>query len=165
MTNLFEITRSGLKAAQQSLRVTSNNIANANTEGYSRQRADLNPITNNTPEPIKTGRGVQVTQIQRIRDVLADKQIFAQSNELNSYIEQSDIFRQIESVIITDLGDSLDLTVSNFFNSFLELSNQPQDIALRRNVLKQAESMADHSEPLIATSMQLRSRPLKPVYL
>ncbi len=143
MSNLFEISRSGLKAAQQSLRVTSNNIANANTEGYSRQRAELRPVANNVPERIKTGYGVEVTRIERIRDELADKQIFRQSNDLNSFMEQSKVFAQLESVMITDLGDSLDLTVSGLFNAFSELSNAPQDMALRRNVLNKADALAD----------------------
>lgn len=142
MNGIFEISKSGLTAAQESLNVTSNNIANANTEGYSRQRAELTPALINQARR-SVPFGVSVSEVKRIRDVLADRQIFTQANALNASLEQSKVYRQLESVLITDFGESLDSTVGNFFNAFSELSTAPQDGSLRNNVLTQAQILAN----------------------
>ena len=147
MNNIFEISKSGLTAAQKALTVTSNNIANANTDGYSRQRAELVPAqVNQAGKSIPVG--VSVSEVRRIRDILADRQIFTQSNALNASLEQSRIYRQLESVLITDFGESLDSNIGNFFNAFSELSTAPQDISLRNNVLTQAEVLTSQLRTL-----------------
>ena len=89
-----------------------------------------------------------MSEVRRIRDVLADRQIFRQSNELNASLEQSRIYRQLESVLITDFGDSLDSTIGSFFNAFSELSTAPQDTSLRNNVLSQAEVLTSQLHTL-----------------
>lgn len=142
MRNIFEISKSGLFASQQSMSTTSHNIANANTPGYTRQRTEL------ATEALRKngftiGRGVSIEQVQRLRNDFTDRQIMLKEHDLGDLNERSRIYEQIESTLVTNSGDDLDLAMSNFFNSFSELSNNPQDINLRNVVLSKAQSLTD----------------------
>lgn len=142
MRSIFEISKSGLFAAQQSMRTTSHNIANANTPGYTRQRSELSAEVLRQ-NGFTIGQGVSVEQIQRLRNDLTDKQIMMKDHELGDLNERSRIFKQIESVMVTSTGDDLDKSLSDFFNSFSELSNNPQDSNLRNIVVSKAQSLTD----------------------
>lgn len=142
MRNIFEISKSGLFAAQQSMSTTSHNIANANTPGYTRQRTELSTEALRK-NGFTIGRGVSIEQVQRLRNDLTDRQIMLKEHELGDLNERSRIYQQIESTMVTSSGDDLDLAMSNFFNSFSELSNNPQDKNLRDVVLSKARSLTD----------------------
>src|SRR5215469_6106562 len=91
MTSTFmglEIGRRGLHAHQQAIATTGHNLNNLDTKGYSRQRVEFSafepiylPGLNRAETPGQIGQGVIVERIERIRDLLLDKRIVAQSSE------------------------------------------------------------------------------------
>ena len=96
---------SGLIAEQSALDTTGSNIANANTEGYSRETAVLEP---NTPLPIpaisdltgkgaQLGTGVSVTTITRIRNTYLDAQYRTQNSALSAATTQAEVLEQAQS--------------------------------------------------------------------
>jgi flagellar hook-associated protein 1 FlgK len=140
MNPIFEIAKSGLFSARQSSTTVSNNIANANTPGYTRQRSELSAQVMRKNGYI-LGRGVTVKHIQRLRNALTDQQIIHKDNALGGLNEQNRVYKQLESLLTTDSGNALDTQISNFFDAFSELANNPQDLDQRRVLLTKAQTM------------------------
>jgi len=142
MKDLFEIARSGLIASQKNSTVTANNIANADTPGYSRQRVNLQPVDYNI-NGSSMGLGVKAGDVVRVRDGLIDKQIQLKNQELGGLNANSRIYGQLESLFITKSGGDLDKNISDFFNSFSDLANNPQDINLRNVILSNSQTLVN----------------------
>ena len=88
LLGLLDIGGSGLLSHQKAIQVTGHNIANVNTPGYSRQRANLvakPPMANG---PGQAGTGVNVTEIQRIYDRFLGVQINSEHQDLGRWEAQ-----------------------------------------------------------------------------
>lgn len=142
MSNIFEIARSGLLAAQKATAVTSQNISNANTPGFTRQRPKLSTNVLRSGGEV-LGQGVSIDLVQRLRDNLADKQIVKKETELGDLNEKARVFDQLETAFISGSEFGLDVAVSDFFNAFSDLSNNPQDANLRNILVSKSQSMID----------------------
>ncbi|MDZ7772909.1 MAG: flagellar hook-associated protein FlgK [Balneolaceae bacterium] len=138
--DILEIAKNGLLSSQKASGVVSHNIANANTPGYTRQRAELSEQIHRQGG-FTLGRGVTIAQVKRLRNNLIDEQIMMKEHELGDLNERNRIYQQIESVMVTSTGDGLDVGITDFFNSFSELSNNPQDINLRHNVISKSRTL------------------------
>ncbi len=142
MNDIFEIARNGLLSAKQTTSVIAHNIANADTPGYTREQVVLQPLgyhANGT----SYGMGVNVADVQRMRNDLIDNQIRQKEQELGSLSTKSTIYNQIQSLFVTDSGSDLDANISNLFNSFSTLSTNPQDNTLRNTVISSAQTLTN----------------------
>ncbi len=150
---LLGLATSGLQAFQRSIAVAGNNISNANTEGYSRQRVELG-----TRPPSFTGRGfmgngVQVEGISRLFDQFTVDRL----RDTTSTSAQYDTLFQYSSRISNLLGDSdagLSASLENFFSSIQDLAANPSAIPPRQLVLSEAGSLVGRIQNL---SQQLDS--------
>ena len=140
---------SGLRTSQEMLDIASHNIANANTPGYSRQRATITasppfsyPSFNRTGQPGQLGTGVQVTSIDRIRDVYLDQQINDQQALTGYWTARSDVLATAESAFPEPSGTGLGSELSKFWSSWEDLAANPSSSAARTAVLTQASSLA-----------------------
>ncbi len=136
---LLEIGRRALASQQLSMNVTSHNIANATTPGYTRQRADLiatMPLKN--AKGLFIGTGVSVEGIERLRNRFLDNQYRQSSGTLGSASLRQGVLSQIESVLNEPSDHGLQSAMTKFFNSFQELSAHPEDAGPRNAVLSQA---------------------------
>lgn len=140
MNSLFEIAKSGLFSSQKASSTVSHNIANANTPGYTRQRSDLSAAVLRK-NGYSLGRGVSVEQVRRLRNTLTDEQIRYKENDLGGLNEQSRVYKQLESIMTTDSGNGLDTQLSNFFNAFADVANNPQDINVRNVMVTKAKAL------------------------
>jgi flagellar hook-associated protein 1 FlgK len=138
----------GVLAHQQSIDTTSHNVANANTEGYSRQQASLSasmPLT--LPAGIgdgtaMVGTGVSVDAFTRIRTAFLDLQYRAQAMQVG---EQETLARQLDQVEMglaepTDTGIAREL--AKFWNGWADLTNSPDNLAARQALIDQAKNLA-----------------------
>jgi flagellar hook-associated protein 1 FlgK len=131
---------SGLMAAQRALAVASNNIANVNTPGYSRQRVEL---TTQIPDRIGDsfiGTGVTISGIQRVYDQFNTLQIRTATSGSN----QADKFYALASQIDTMLSDSdtgVMSALQGFFDAIQTVANDPSSIESRQVMLSEAESL------------------------
>lgn len=144
MLGLYSATR-GLSAAQQALNTVGHNIANANTEGYSRQRVTMSPTTPftaagfNTPIGLgQLGSGVQIDTIRRMRDEFLDLQIRQETSLLGQDQATYDVVTQIEGLFAEPSDTGLSKVLDNFFNSWQELSLNPESAASRGVVRERA---------------------------
>ncbi|AWI03665.1 flagellar hook-associated protein FlgK [Clostridium drakei] len=137
MSGLFgtlNISKSGMFTQQRCIDVTSHNIANANTDGYSRQRAELQttkpfpmPSANNAVGPGQLGTGVEVTAINRIRDSFLDYQIRVEKGVDGQYKGRDKFLSQLENIMNepTDTGISKD--IGNFFDAWNTLGTNAKE--------------------------------------
>ncbi len=141
MNTLFEISKSGLASAQRSLTVTSNNIVNADTPGYTRQRVDKTPIGDNTGLS-SSGLGVNISTATRLRNDMNDILTNEKRQEFGYMSYKNQIFERLQASMTTDSGEDLDVRISRFFDMFSELASDPQDISVRNSLISEAQKLA-----------------------
>jgi flagellar hook-associated protein 1 FlgK len=139
----LEIARRALLAQQSALNVTGNNLANLATPGYTRQSAVLVPTpSERTPEGI-LGTGVRMDGIQRTRDIFLDAQIRSEMGLSGRWQSRSDLLSRVEEVVDEPSDTGLGNLLDEFWNSWLDLSNQPEDSAARAVVVQRGQSLAE----------------------
>ena len=141
--NALQIGRTGLLASQAAIEVAGNNLANAATVGYHRQRVDLVPVGDQKiSRNAFVGRGVQISQIVRQVDVSLENRLrLGLADQSGARIAQ-DMLAQIE-VIHNELSDNdLSSHLSAFFSAWSELANAPDDVAQRAMVVQEGASLA-----------------------
>lgn len=146
-TNILNIGKTALNAAQVGISVTGHNIANAATEGYSRQEVIQAAATAQNFGFGYLGQGTQVTQIRRqYSDFLAGQFNNAQSNSsaTNTHAAQ---LSQIDN-ILADPDAGLSPALQQFFSSVQALSSNPGDAATRQSVISSAESLANRFQDI-----------------
>ncbi len=142
LSGVINIAQSGLSAYQNALDVTANNIANASNPDYSRQRADLTAAASTQDANYSWGNGVQLADIQRIRDTLIDQQLRSNNSKYSDSNQQNVFLSNIQNLFSepSDLGLS-NLTTA-FFNSWQQLSVTPNSVSLRNNVIQAAQTLS-----------------------
>ena len=140
MSGLFgvlDVASRGLMVAQQGVRNTSNNIANVNTPGYSRQRqivVSSLPVINPNGN---FGTGAEQIDVVRIADDLVQAQIVRQNSLLSSVDVQSQGLRAIEEVFNEQQGGGLGSALSAFYDAFSELAaSQTPGAPVEREALR-----------------------------
>ncbi|MDA9556693.1 flagellar hook-associated protein FlgK [Vibrio sp.] len=136
--SMLNIASTGLNANRVSLNTTAQNIANVNTEGYSRQDVLLSSIAGQYDEP---GRGVQVSSIRRITEDYLTKQLWQSSNLSANANSFHQYMASMEGIIGSD---SIDLSsgINAFISSAHELTVRPESLAYRQQMLSSADSLA-----------------------
>ena len=141
MSGLMSIGKTAMFANYAALQTVGNNIANANTPGYSRQETQLADAPGQFTGSGFFGKGVTVTTIARSYDAYLTNQAVGTSATAAADSARLDKLTQLENVF--PLGDSgLGAAAGQFFNSFVDLSNTPADSSARQVVLSQAQALA-----------------------
>jgi len=142
ISSLTNIARSALIAQEAAIQVTGQNIANAQTPGYSRQTLALSASTPNyTPNGV-LGSGVSITSITRSRDTLLDQQYRTQSGPASGFQERSALLGQIQNVYGEPSATGLANTMDSFFNSWSELASNPADPSAKAVVQQAGAQLA-----------------------
>lgn len=106
----IEIAKTALFANQRAQQTVSHNVANANTQGYSRQRAMMESTYTayGFGANYQMGTGVKITDINRIRDEFTDRQYRNENSSCGMWNIESDILKQVEAVFNepSDIGIS-----------------------------------------------------------
>jgi flagellar hook-associated protein 1 FlgK len=138
----FDIGLSALRAQQQSLAVLGNNLANAATPGYHRQRVELAAQAPLKDDNLKIGSGVDVVRITRLRNSAVETALLRNSSELANAQQTREITKQIES-LLTPGDATIHDTLSTFFNRLEQVSNAPRDLTVRQEFLSSASELMD----------------------
>ena len=149
LTSSLLIGRTALTASQVALQLTGNNIANAATVGYHRQRIGLTPLPGQAIGPnIFAGRGVGVSEIQRLVDPALQARVRSSSSDEQAASVELSILNNLESLTNELSGIDLSSELSKFFNAFSELANNPSGTATRTTVIEQGVSLAAYIRSL-----------------
>jgi len=139
----FEIGKSGLKLFQVAAEVTSENIANVNTPGYSRQRVVFQTAPPTTHNGFPLGTGVRVQVVERYYDSLLQKQLVNAGTTSGYDSHKLGVLQQIEPVFNEIAQDGLGAAMNDFYSSWQDLSINPSGTAERQSVLAKAQIMVD----------------------
>jgi len=147
MINLFsalELGKNSLLAHQEVFHIIGHNISNVNTEGYSRQVPVMQSVPPEVISVNKVGRGVKLFTIKSIRDRFITNQIIERKQYEGKYDTMTGIFSTVEALFNEshELGISDQLT--NFFNKWSDLANNPSDIATRNSLIDSAQSLSNN---------------------
>ncbi len=153
MRNTFSglsIAKSGLYAHRTAMEVTAQNIANAGTEGYTRQRAVLASAksyllsgSHDATMGHTVGNGVLVTTVQQLRDVYMDAKIVDETSDLAGHDLTNTLLKQVEAIVnepgLSNIANQLD----KYWAAWQDLANDPSNTALRRGLVAETESLID----------------------
>ena len=138
----LNIALQSMLTEQGAIQTTSNNIANSNTPGYSRQRANFEESPPISIGSLTLGTGVQLANITSLRSSILDLRInkeTQQQGQLNAFISSG---QQIQVLFNETAGTGLQTPLTNFFNSLSQLTTNPSDLATRQSVLSAAQNLA-----------------------
>jgi flagellar hook-associated protein 1 len=141
LNSSLAVALSGLMTEQGAMAVTTNNVANVNTPGYSREQAQLVTTDPITVGKLTYGTGVTLQSIESIRDPILESQIQQQTQIQSQFSTLSSALQQTQVNFTSTTGD-IGTSISNFFNSINQLSTEPSDLSLRQGVLTAAGDMA-----------------------
>ncbi len=133
---------SALQADQGALSVVTNNIANINTPGYSREVANLEESPPISFENQQFGTGVNLANVQGIRDNVLQMRLNQETQtqgQLNTVVNG---MNQVQPLFNDTSGSGLQNYLSNFFNSFLTLSSDPTNSGDRQAVIESGQNLA-----------------------
>jgi flagellar hook-associated protein 1 FlgK len=150
LSSILNIGRGALQAQQKAISVTGNNIANVNTPGYTRQRADLVNGEAISDTPGQMGGGVKVAAVQRMYDRFITGEIRGESQELGEWEARSQIQDRLEIVFNEAEDDGLNKTMHEFWNAWQDLTSNPAGSVERSNLISRSQDMADRFRGMAA---------------
>lgn len=138
---------SGMMAAQMGLQVTSHNISNANTHGYTRQQllqhdSRYRNIGDSTMLK-QVGLGVSMTEIRQIRDEFADKRYRTQNSILNFYTTKKEGMDEVEAILDEPHGESISKFLDDFWGQMQKLNLNPSGVEERKSFIQTAFVFAE----------------------
>jgi len=145
----LEIARRGLMVQRLAMDTAAHNLANANTEGYTRQQAVhvaenpyTIPVRDQKVVPGQIGTGVTVAEIRRVRDTILDAHVRRALGDAGYWEERSDALARVEA-LFPEPGDyGIQQAIAKFFNYWQDLNNSPQDLGLKAAVREAGEELA-----------------------
>ena len=146
---LLNIGQSALNASQAWISVTGNNLANADTEGYSRQYVDQRDAGGLTAKPGAQGLGVNAQQIMRFFDSFLERSYVRQATNSARWDEQDTIMTSLENIFNESNRAGLSSSLNKFFTAWQDLALRPEDAARRERLL----SYADNLRAMVGSTM------------
>lgn len=140
--SMMDVGKRSLMNSQTSLQTVAHNIANKSTEGYSRQRVELQ-----TNEPVGEGRirigmGARPGVITRTNNAFLEKQLEKEGSSLGYLTGRAETLARVEEVYNEQVNKGLNQFMAEFFNSFRELASNPESLASRTLVRESADFLA-----------------------
>jgi flagellar hook-associated protein 1 FlgK len=140
---MMDVGKRSLMNSQTALQTVGHNIANKSTEGFSRQRVEV--VTN---EPIgegnlRIGMGARASVVTRTNNPWLEKQIQRENTNMGYADSKAESLGRVEQVYNEQSNKGLNQYVTGFFNSFRELSNNPESLSSRTMVREAGESLTN----------------------
>ena len=129
--SILSIAVSSIQAHQRAINVTSHNMANAQTEGYSRQNAVFTPWSaQETPNGVY-GTGVRISDVRQVRDELLDSSYLKQTGIAAEDRTVQQVLSRVETILGEPGDGSISVAADRFFSAFSELASYPENPTLR----------------------------------
>ena len=139
---LMSIARSGLAASQAQIATASQNVTNAQTPGYSRQRVTLIPGYPELRPQGNFGTGVMVDGVERMRDQLLDAGYRRDAQSASFNEERRDALQAVENILGEPSESGLASTLDQFWSAWSDLSTNPDSAAARAVVRQRGKQIA-----------------------
>ncbi|MCY9546093.1 flagellar hook-associated protein FlgK [Lysinibacillus xylanilyticus] len=146
----LEASKRGLFTQQTALYTTGHNISNANTLGFTRQRANMqatpgfpSPGLNQPVYPGHLGTGVEVSSIQRMRDQFTDRQYRQETNKLGYWDSTAKSISQMEDIMSEPSEFGINQSFTDFWKSMEDVIDNPKDTAARQVLISKGVAIAE----------------------
>lgn len=135
---MLDVGKRSMMNSQTALQTAGHNVANKSVEGFSRQRVEIQ-----TNEPVGAGKlrfgmGAKTAAVTRVNNPYLEKQIGKEQAQSGFLEGKSDALNRVEQVYNEQMNKGLNVFVSEFFNAFRELGNNPESLATRTLVRETA---------------------------
>jgi len=147
----MEIGKNGLNIYRVATEVTSENIANVNTPGYSRQRVILETAPPITSNGFPLGTGVKISTVERYYDGLLQKQLVNAQTTQGFDTTKSSVLQQVEPTFNEVTTNGLGAAITNFFGAWQDLTLNPSGSAERQAVLSRTQILTDNFNSVSTT--------------
>ncbi|PIT72033.1 flagellar hook-associated protein FlgK [Limnohabitans sp. B9-3] len=141
MSDMLGISGNAIGAYQRALSTVSNNIANVNTEGYSRQDAVLKDSAPRKSAGMFFGTGVELQTVKRQFDAFAESNLRNSTSDLASQKPMVEYTKRVMD-IMGDKSVGLSSALDDFFNAASSLSADPASTVLRTTFMRSSEGVA-----------------------
>jgi flagellar hook-associated protein 1 FlgK len=141
ISSVLNIAQSGLRASQLAIEVTGNNIANVDTEGYSRQVLLLEEAMSINYSPGQLGTGVLAKQVIRLFDKFVEMQYLDKSSTAESYEAAYNALQSVEALFNESNTSGINSALTKFLKDLQELTTSPQNSAVREVLIDDAENL------------------------
>lgn len=149
INQLISISRRSFAALDGAMNATAQNVANIETEGYTRRRVTLKSdsltVQGLYSPPfgkVGTGAGVSVQEYDRLRDTLLQKSAWEARGSLGGYDTQHRLLMAVEGIVGTTGEGSLPSLLSDFYGGWSKLVDHPDDHGARLALRSSAETLA-----------------------
>lgn len=146
----LSIALRALQTQQISLDITGHNVANANNPNYSRQTAIHSatrpyptPMMGYTPSSGQLGTGVEISQINRMRDGFVDLRLRQQLHSKNYWSTMEEGLRQVELFFNEPSENGIHFALDQFWDSWQDLSREPDFASVREVVVQRAQVLVE----------------------
>src|SRR5262245_30228060 len=140
---VMQMSSNALNVASLGLEVTGNNLANANTPGFIRQRLIQAPAPTYRKGNLVLGLGVMAVGIQQIADKFLSERLRGASSDLANSDALNDIYGKLQP-LINELGDGdLSTQLTSFFGAIHDGLNQPESVSVRNIAVQKAQALTD----------------------
>ena len=153
--SIFGIAVSALNTAQAGLATTSNNIANANTPGYTLERTVQAQMPAQNTGSGFMGQGVSVSTVQRLYDQFLTGQVLAAQTQSSNLNTQLGLAQQVSN-LLGNSSSGLTPSMQSFFTAVNAVANAPQSIPARQTLISSAQSLADGVQSMNQNLNQIR---------
>lgn len=157
MSGILGTALSGLTASQTSLNTTSHNIANVNTDGYSRQRVELSARPADFLGGNYIGQGVDVATISRSYDQFITKQLASSTSAFGETNMYSAMAASVDNLVSSE-ATGLSPALKSFFNAANGVANDPSSIPARQVMTSEAGALSQQFNRLSSQFDQLRNQ-------
>jgi flagellar hook-associated protein 1 FlgK len=156
LLSIFNTGANSLLAHQRALQVVSQNLANVNTPGFSRQEAVFAPTETVTIGKTQIGTGVEVTRIRQVVNTFVEHQINVSQQDLGRLQTQADGFVRLEGLFPDTADQGLNKALTEFFNAFRDVSTSPEGFTQRTVLLGKATALTAQFNQASSALSQLR---------
>jgi flagellar hook-associated protein 1 FlgK len=138
----------GMSAMQSALNVTSHNVANADTAGYTRETVNLQALAPTNPSlgsssANEVGTGVTVEGISRIRNVLNDYQLRQATSANSTLTTTSSYLSQIQTIMNEPSDTGISSLIGTFFSNWSSLAQNAGQSSDETTVAQGAQTLTD----------------------
>jgi flagellar hook-associated protein 1 FlgK len=157
--SMMDIGKRTMMNSQSALQTIAHNIANKTTEGYSRQRVDQVTAPPIGEGRLQLGMGARAAQVSRVNNPFIDKQLQMETGVMGYHDAQANTMGKVEQVFNEQSNKGLNQYMSDFFNAFRELSNNPESSTTRvrqhvDEINKMTEEIANLNQKIAEVEIQ-----------
>jgi len=134
---------SGLRTTQTAINTVSHNLANSETQGYSRQRVSMSAQPGEYGDASRGGRGATVSKISRVSDRFVTEQVRRDRNLLGFFTSRENALYALDSMYSEEIAPSISAGLDGFFNSARDLTRDPAGRGARTQLIGGANNMVE----------------------